>query len=203
MEPPLEHDSGSNPKALPERAPGFSSLAKWIWIPGEESPVNAFVDFQGELEIDAIPSAARVLISADSRYRLHLNGHLVGDGPARNYPGSYEFDSYEVAPLLQPGRNVLDVRVHHWGEGTFQGLVLRAGLICEVQCDAGTLLASSKSWRGRPAKAYQFPTPRVACQLGFEEQVDLKQEQGATDGRIASGNGFEIDTAQKPTAVRA
>jgi len=168
----------------------FSSDARWIWIRGEEAPVNAFVDFQGSFQLASSPSEAHVLISADSRYRLHVNGHLVGTGPARSYPGHYEFDRHDVTPLLKAGRNVLDVRVHHWGEGTFHGLVLRAGLICEVQSEDGLLLSSSGEWRARPAAAYKFPTPRIACQLGFEEQVDLALEHGAIDGRIASGKGW-------------
>lgn len=180
----------------------FSPDAKWIWIPGEEAPVNAFVDFQTVFQLVQIPSGAHVLISADSRYRLHVNGHLVGTGPARNYPGHYEFDRHDVTPLLKAGQNVLDVRVHHWGEGTFHGLVLRAGLICEVQSEDGLLLSSSGEWRARPAAAYQFPTPRIACQLGFEEQVDLALEHGAIDGRIASGKGWAAAVEIGPAGLK-
>lgn len=168
----------------------ISRASRWIWSPGEEAPVNAFVDFQGRFELGNVPPEVRVLISADSRYRLHVNGRLVGVGPARNYPGHYEFDCHDVTRLLKEGRNVLDVRVHHWGEGTFHGLVLRAGLICEVQSGDAVLLSSSRSWGARPAKAYQFPTPRIACQLGFEEQVDLGLEEGPIEGRIATGKGW-------------
>ena len=202
--PPMSLPTISNPRGR-KKAIAFgtqlSQASHWIWIPGEESPVNAFVDFQGVFNLDETSSETRVLISADSRYRLHLNGRLVGHGPVRGYPGHYEFDSYDVAPLLRPGRNVLDVRVHHWGEGTFQGLVLRAGMICEVQCENGVLLSSSNSWLARRAAVYQFPTPRIACQLGFEEQVDLAQEHEPIDNPTASGNGWTCAVEIGPAGV--
>jgi len=201
----LAPSPGIPPLPLPslDQSPGFSTSARWIWIPGVESPVNAFADFQGSFRLGRIPAGVHVLISADSRYRLHVNGRLVGTGPARNYPGHYEFDRHDITPLLRRGRNVLDVRVHHWGEGTFHGLVLRAGMICEVQAGTGEpLLTGSGSWRCRPAAAYQFPTLRIACQLGFEEQVDLVLEQGAHDGRSASGKGWAMPVEIGPAGVQ-
>lgn len=174
-----------------DRVPEFTASAKWIWLPGGESPVNAFVDFQGVFKLGIIPGPVRLLISADSRYRLHVNGSRVGTGPARCYPGHYEFDEHDITPLLRRGRNVVDVRVHHWGEGTFHGLVLRAGLICEVQNGEGEpLLSSSGSWRACLAEAYRSSTPRIACQLGFEEQVDLALEKGPRNGRSGVGKNW-------------
>jgi hypothetical protein len=198
--PITSHSQNKYLEASPNRE--ISLATKWIWAAGEEAPVNAFIDFQGAFQLGQISSLVHVLISADSRYRLHVNGHPVGIGPARNYPGHYEFDRHDITPLLKAGRNVLDVRVHHWGEGTFHGLVLRAGLICEVQSEEGVLLSSSRSWRAKPAAAYQFPTPRIACQLGFEEQVDLALEQGALSGRIASGKGWGAAVEIGPVGVK-
>jgi len=176
----------------PERpAPAFSSAARWIWLPGEECPVNAIADFQGRFKLPGRPPQTRLLISADSRYHLHVNGVRVGFGPARCYPGHYEFDEYDIAALLRPGVNVVDVRVLHWGEGTFHALVLRAGMICELQgAGGGPVLSSSGSWRVRPSEAYRSPTPRIACQLGFEEQVDMALERGPSNGRGATGAGW-------------
>jgi len=188
--PPTSAKEATHHRSSSDRCLEISRACRWIWIPGEEAPVNAFVDFQGRFQLRDIPPEVRVLISADSRYRLHVNGHPIGIGPARNYPHYYEFDCHDVTHLLKLGGNVLDVRVHHWGEGTFHGLVLRAGLICEVQSGEAVLLSTSRFWRARPAAAYQFPTPRIACQLGFEEQVDLGLEEGAIDGRIATGKGW-------------
>ena len=169
----------------------FSSIAKWIWLPGEEAPVNAVIDFQGRFKLTKVPTPARLLISADSRYHLHVNGVRVGFGPGRCYPGHYEFDEHEISVLLHPGENVVDVRVLHWGEGTCQSLVLRGGMICEIQNEKGKPISSSStSWRVRRAKAYQSPTPRIACQLSFEEQVDLTFERGPANGRSASGGGW-------------
>ena len=183
--------AGSKKHAVLLQTSSFSSMAKWIWLPGEANPVNAVVDFQGRFKTARVVAPVSLLISADSRYHLHVNGVRVGFGPGRCYPGHYEFDEHEISALLHPGENVVDVRVLHWGEGTCQSLVLRGGLICEVQNEVGKpIFSTSTAWRVRPAKAYQSPTPRIACQLSFEEQVDLNSEQGAASGRIASGGGW-------------
>ena len=168
----------------------FSPAARWIWLPGEPSPVNAVVDFQGRFKLAGRPRGVRLRVSADSRYRLHVNGVRVGFGPGRGYPGHYSFDEHDITALLRPGENVVDLRVLHWGEGTFHGLVLQAGVICEVSAGGKVLLASSAAWRARLAAAYERVTPRIACQLGFEEQVDLALEQGAGDGQPATGKGW-------------
>ena len=174
---------------VPEPPP-FSPAARWIWLPGEPSPVNAVADFQGRFKLVGRPRGVRLRVSADSRYRLHVNGVRVGFGPGRGYPGHYSYDEHDVTALLRPGENVVDLRVLHWGEGTFHGLVLQAGVICEVSAGGKVLLATSAAWRARMAAAYERVTPRIACQLGFEEQVDLALEQGAGDGKPASGKGW-------------
>lgn len=190
---PVSSQASSRAKrSLGSANPEFSEQARWIWTAGEPSPVNATADFQGRFRLGEVPDSVRILISADSRHRLHVNGIRVGSGLARGYPGHYEFDSHNITPLLKPGTNVIDIRVHHWGEGTFHGLVLRAGMICEVQTGNGTpLLSSNVFWWARTAEAYEFPTPRIACQLGFEEQVDLAFEQGPVRGRPATGKNWD------------
>ncbi|MBU3666521.1 MAG: hypothetical protein FGM15_11695 [Chthoniobacterales bacterium] len=170
---------------------GFSPAARWIWLLGDPLPVNAVADFQGRFSLKNKPRRVHLRISADSRYRLHVNGRLVGHGPARGYPGHYYYDEHDITRLLNVGVNVVDVRVVHWGEGTFHGLVLRAGMICEVSAGDGLPLSSStRAWRGRTAAAYAVAAPRIACQMGFEEQVDLALEAGAGDGRPATGKGW-------------
>ena len=170
--------------------PLFSNNTRWIWLSGDEAPVNTVADFQGSLRLTAVPKKVSLLISADSRYRLHINGTLIGHGPARAYPGHYEFDEHDIASLLVTGENIIDVRVLHWGEGNFHSLVSRAGLICEARSGARVLLSSNTSWKARIARAYRRDTVRIACQLGFEEQVDLSLEQGACDGKPAAGGGW-------------
>ena len=162
--------------------------ARWIWCRGEEAPVNAVADFRMEFRLGKIPAGSRLLISADNRFVAYLNGKRVGYGPPRNYPEHYQYDTFEAEGLLRRGVNVLAVKAIHWGEGTFQSLPCRAGLIAELLDGNGqTLVATCADWKGRLDPAYRRDTARIACQLGFEEQVEAGAEEwlqsGYEDGR--------------------
>jgi hypothetical protein len=161
--------------ALPE--------AHWIWIPGETGPVNALAEFCGQvtLQENDLPGA-RIFVCADNRYHLWINGRWRAYGPGRSHPGRARFDVLDVDDFLEVGENELLVRVLHWGEGTFQSYVQRAGLLLDMQArDGRTLLATDEHWRGRIVTAWQRNTQRIACQLGFEEQIDARQTPAPWD----------------------
>lgn len=156
--------------------------ANWIWQDVEPCPQNAIAEFRHSFNIKEVPKNARVLISADSRYVLYLNGKRIGHGPPRNFPNHYEFDFHDVREFLRRGKNTLRVIVQHWGEGNFQSFVSRAGLILEVQAGATTLAATDSTWEGRLSPEYEAVTPRIACQLPFEEQVCALEATGQEKG---------------------
>ena len=91
--------------------------ARWIWLPGERTLANTFVLFRHELELAQAPSSARGFVSADSRYRLFVNGRRVQWGPAPCDPRSYEADPIDLARWLVPGRNVIGAEVLFYGHG--------------------------------------------------------------------------------------
>ena len=67
--------------------------ARWIWLPAERTLANSFVLFRRELELAQAPTSARGFVSADSRYRLFVNGRRVQWGPAPCDPRAYEAES--------------------------------------------------------------------------------------------------------------
>jgi alpha-L-rhamnosidase len=151
----------------------------WIWDtleehgPGER---NKTVLFRHLFHLSSEPSGALLHISADSRYLLFLNGKRLGFGPARTYHVHYAYDTYDITDNLTPGINLVAVQVQHWGEATFQHQVGRGGLLLEIEnADSGEiLLASGADWRAWRSRAYQQNTPRIACQLPWEEQFDAR-----------------------------
>jgi hypothetical protein len=46
-------------------------------------------------------------VSADSRFLLYCNGHLVGRGPAKGDVNHHFYDTFDLTPLLREGRNVI------------------------------------------------------------------------------------------------
>ena len=77
--------------------------ARWIWLPCERTLANTFVLFRREIEVEGEVASARGWISADSRYRLFVNGRRVQWGPAPCDPRSYEADPVDLTRWLVPG----------------------------------------------------------------------------------------------------
>jgi alpha-L-rhamnosidase len=81
----------------------------------------------------SIPEQAIINVSAESRYVLYLNGARVGRGPLKGTLDAYYYESYDVAPLLVRGENVLAVEVRWFGADRPESEVhtYRAGLVVQ------------------------------------------------------------------------
>ena len=85
-----------------------------VWI-GSSHPFDlheAYLCFRSPAgwRLKEQPRRAELLITADSRYRLWVNGQAVARGPARCYPHAQSVDRLDLAPYLQAGPNVLAVQ---------------------------------------------------------------------------------------------
>ncbi|RJP30988.1 MAG: hypothetical protein C4527_08610 [Candidatus Omnitrophota bacterium] len=90
------------------------------------------------------PSAfKRVYVSADSKYKMWVNGQPVARGPARFDPDHQIYDTLDISSLIQPGKNVIAAEVMYWGWGgpIFQ-ISLQPGFVFESKG-----LKSDASWK--------------------------------------------------------
>ena len=83
----------------------------WIWTGLEESFENKMFLFRKLLTLDEVPQAAMVKVSADSRYRLYINGKSVSYGPCKGDDQVWYYDEVDIAPFLQAGENVIAAEV--------------------------------------------------------------------------------------------
>ena len=83
-------------------------------------------------------------LSADSNYVLHINGKLVNFGQYPDYPFYKIYDEIDITPWCLLGENTLDIQVWYYGV-TFSSTYFKgnAGLIFEVLCECGKVLAAS------------------------------------------------------------
>lgn len=109
--------------------------AKWIWLPSQRTLPNTFVLFRRELELETAPVRASGWITADSRYRLTVNGRRVQWGPAPCDPRQLDVDPVEITRFLRRGRNVIGVEVLHYGIGEGTWAAGKPGLIFHVLVD--------------------------------------------------------------------
>lgn len=95
----------------------FTQRASWIWseegthaVPpvGRGSPSHYQVRlFRRGFDVPSDDARLVVHVSADSRYLLYFNGALVSRGPARGDIHHHFYETCDVTPRLQRGRNVL------------------------------------------------------------------------------------------------
>ncbi|MGV3719486.1 MAG: family 78 glycoside hydrolase catalytic domain [Actinomycetota bacterium] len=176
MPQPGEAQAPSPVPGSQERSTGREWKASWIWTEGEPAPRNSYTYFRKRLTLDRAQKEAKIHLTADSRYQLFVNGAFVGRGPVRSDRRWLYYDTWDLAPHLKKGENVVAVLVHHFGESTFQYMQGRGGLLAEVVGQGGRPLAGTdETWRALRSAAWSSTGPRMSIQLGFNEAYDARQ----------------------------
>lgn len=92
--------------------------AKWIW--GEYKSREGHHDiirFRREFDVPEGEQCKLIIhVTADSRYRLFLNGQSVSIGPSKGNQFTHYFETVDVSHLVHPGKNVLAARVVHFAK---------------------------------------------------------------------------------------
>jgi hypothetical protein len=146
--------------------------ARWIWAE-DAPPRNAWVLFRHEFSLEQA-EGLRLFISADTRYRLWLNGQRLGDGPPPSQPFHQFYDEFLLDGVAKAGANCVAVLVHHHGTQP----QTRGGMLCEVVGPSGEPVAvPAKHWACRVSQAWRADTHFSSCNRGapFQEHVDLRR----------------------------
>lgn len=90
------------------------AVSNWIWTPEwihEDKKSPRIVYFRRVIEVAEIPESVYLNISADTRYKLYVNGFLVEIGPSKGDREVWFYDRVDLAPYLKAGKNILGVQV--------------------------------------------------------------------------------------------
>ena len=149
--------------------------AKWIWCEQNSlKEYNQTVLFKKDFPVtDAAGAVLR--ITADSWYRVSINGKWVHDGPARAYPNHYLYDVHDISGFLKKGKNRIDVIARYFGTGTFHQIPQQGGLWAEISVD-GKTVGTDASWSASPAFAWKQWTPKISVQMEPVEEYDAGLE---------------------------
>ncbi len=152
-----------------------------FWI-GPSHPFDlseAYLNFRADLVLDAVPPQALLHISADSRYRLWVNGTFVGRGPERSWPSSMAVDERPVGHLLRPGVNRIAVQVYSPGYSHFAHVHRAAcGMIGWLTAGDAVLLRSDTAWRCQRDLSWRAQVPRVSIYGTGVEDRDMARDTG-------------------------
>lgn len=150
------------------------------WI-GSSHPFDlheAYLNFRRVFDIEAPPARALLTVTADSRYKLWVNGAFVARGPARCYPQFQSVDEFDVTAHLRPGNNVLAVQVYQPGYSHF-AYVHRAtaGLLAKLTLQNGTVIVTDTKWRVKRDDSFDPLVPRVSIYGSGVEARDLARDE--------------------------
>lgn len=151
--------------------------ARWI---GPAHPFDlheAYINFRRDVKLGAKPQAAALAITADSRYRLWINGRHVARGPSRSWPHAQQVDSIDVSAFLRKGANQIAVQIYSPGYSHF-AYVHRGtcGLLAWLQCEGGLAAVTDSTWQARRDPSWRADVQRVSIYGSGVERRDLERE---------------------------
>ena len=77
--------------------------ASYAWSAERGGPGLTVRRFRRRFVLAEVPDRFLVYVSADSRYRLWVNGRPVGRGPLKGTLQHYHYECYDLAPTLRGG----------------------------------------------------------------------------------------------------
>jgi len=150
----------------------------WIWLEHPFEMRECYARFRRTFDLAAIPSGAKLRITADSRYRLYVNGRFAGYGPARSYPHRMVVDEIEVSGFLQKGANILAVMVYQPGYSHF-GYVHRAaaGLWLTLRLRREGEISTDRQWKASRDASFAERVRRISI-YGAGQEIRSMSSDG-------------------------
>ena len=153
---------------------------KAFWIGSDHAfdLAETYLNFRRDITVDAPPKSAKLAITADSRYRLWINGHYFCRGPARCWPHAQQVDEFDIAAFLNSGKNSIAVQVYSPGYSNFAYVHRGAcGLLAWLEVDGETALVTDQSWRVQRDLSWNPLVPRVSIYGSGVERRDLNLDR--------------------------
>jgi len=174
----LSEGPSATPVALPP-PPALPALdgARWLWLPSVRTLPNTFVLFRKAIRLDSAPRRATAWVSADSRYRLSINGERAAWGPAPCDPRRLEIDPIDITPHLRVGENVLGATVLFYGHGDGTWAAGKPGFLARVEIETAlgtTVVVSDESWRCHLARAWRPGQYKRWYLRALQEEFDAR-----------------------------
>lgn len=152
--------------------------AFWIECPGAQPTDYGVYYFRKDIDLASAPSAYKVRITADQRYKLFINGKLVSVGPARSLDAAHwNYATLDLAPYLKAGKNIIGVQTWTMGPHSPESeITLHGGLLIQGE-GASTALNTDETWKAIKDEAY---TPLEVTVPGFNaldasDRVDMNK----------------------------
>ena len=152
--------------------------ASWITHPTAPLREPLVVHFRRSLALAAIPVKYIVRVSADNRFILYVNGHRIGDGPARGDLTHWRYERFDLAPYFRAGQNLITATVWNWGVyAPIAQMSDRTAFLLESEATGDDGISTPDGWQveiehGHRALDRSSVTQRAYMASGPGEQID-------------------------------
>ena len=174
--------------------------AGWITHPTAPLREPIVLHFRHTLALGAVPASYPVRVSADNRFILYVNGHRVGDGPARGDLTHWRYERFDLAPLLQHGDNLITATVWNWGVyAAIAQISDRTAFLLESEATGETSISTgvgkSDGWLVEVEPGHQpldrdTVTYKTYYAAGPGEQIDAANYDWAWQSSTATGGNW-------------
>jgi len=130
--------------------------ASWITHPAASVFDYGVFHFRNSFTLETVEDSTIIYVSADNRYRLFVNGTEVSSGPARGMPEHWRYETIDILPWLQKGKNVIAAEVFNLGEHRpVAQFSHKTAFLLQAEGKLGEQLNTGKSnWRVIQNQAY-------------------------------------------------
>jgi alpha-L-rhamnosidase len=160
--------------------------AKWIsyaYDPRQDLGVFAF---RNRLNVTTAPNQLLVRVSADNRYKLYVNGHMVSFGPQRGDQRHWFYETVDLAPWLQEGENWIAALVWNFGwMAPMAQHTVRTGFVLDVLDETEIPRLGEGSWT--PSTV----TPDKGPESGLSSELEALRTPGKWE--VARLDGWSFD----------
>ncbi len=172
--------AGLTPRTI-EAADQAKWTASWITHPTAPLREPLVLHFRRSFQLATKPTGYIVHVSADNRFVLYVNGHRVGDGPARGDLSHWRYETFDLSQYLVQGSNFVTATV--WNYGIYAPVAQitdRIAFLLQGDGAAEADISTPKDWMVE-VEPGQRPVPRKA---------------GGSNEYMANGPGEELDAAK-------
>jgi alpha-L-rhamnosidase len=165
--------------------------AEWITSPDAPQRDPSVLHFRKAVELAQKPEHFFVHMSADNQFLFEVNQQRVGAGPSRSDLAHWRFETYDLAPFLHAGRNILAATV--WNFGVLSPLAQisdRTAFVLHGDGPAERLADTDQTWDVEEEKGVRvLPTPEEV-----REQYYVSEPAERIDGTIFDWDWNQADS---------
>ncbi len=152
-------------RAVRAQSPAEIGRGMWSaeWITSRVGPQRdaEVLRFRKTIELVEKPEHFLVDVSADNQFAFYVNRQRVASGPSKSDLAHWRYETYDIAPYLHAGKNVLASTVWNFGALTPLAQISdRIGFLLYGEGEAERIADTNSSWEVQEERGITvLPTP--------------------------------------------